>query len=113
MQEANRLVDFYKSKGVLAFISNKNISNLYPEQGEFKVGIWIVADNQFNDAVALLSDPDHSVEHPLTQEQMALLNKQLTISYAAAVKMGVRVGIYVVLAVVALAIAAYLITLIV
>ena len=110
MQEANRLVDFYKSKGVLAFISNKGVSNLYPEQGEFKVGIWIVADNQFSDTVALLTDPDHEVEHPLSQEQMAALNKQLTTSYAEAVRMGVRVDIYVVLGVTGLALLAYLLT---
>lgn len=110
MQDAHQLVGFFKSKGILAFISNQGINSLYPEQGTFKAGIWIVADNQFDDAVQLLSDPDHPVQHPMTFEQMAALQKQLTVTYAAAVKMGVRVGMAVILAVGILALIIHLTT---
>lgn len=40
------------------------------------MGIWVVIDYQFKDAIELLSNPNHKVANPLTDEEISALEKQ-------------------------------------
>lgn len=67
--EASRLLE---TNGVATFISSKRshrIGGLFT--GAFHVGLWVILDEQYQDAQRLLSDPNHRVERKLTQSEIS------------------------------------------
>lgn len=76
--DADRLAERLRAKGVLTHVSarqSKQIGSFVT--GALKVGVWAVLDQQANDAVALLSNKQHTVEHPLTEEEMIELEAKM------------------------------------
>ncbi len=70
-EEASKVQQMLKNKGVL--------THLYDAKShKFSRGItlWAVLENQYEDALALLSDKRHTVEFPLTVEEMAQLESK-------------------------------------
>lgn len=58
-------------KGIATFVSNRHPGEFtFGTGGPLGVGLWVVLDNQYEDASALLLDPDHTVTHPLSVEEI-------------------------------------------
>ncbi len=77
MSEADRLSERLRAKGIMTHISSTNSKQLGAiTTGAVKVGVWSVLNEQANDAIALLSNNKHSVENPLTEEQMQFLETE-------------------------------------
>jgi len=61
--------NFLRKKGILTSTSNENARKLgLPIRGE--LGLWVVINEQYQDAVECLNNPEHAVENPLSIEQM-------------------------------------------
>lgn len=41
------------------------------------IGLWVVLDHQYEDAMALLLDPDHSVSNALRPEEIQSIKKDI------------------------------------
>jgi len=73
--DAKALSKKLRSKGILSFIApskaapNKPMSGLY-KQHKFRVGVWVVLENQYSDALGLSKGSRHKVGNPLTEEEM-------------------------------------------
>lgn len=69
-----------RKRGILTFISSTRSHSLSRRfTGAFKVGLWAVFDNQYNDACRILTGRQCKVRHPLSEDQMVeieLLSKQ-------------------------------------
>lgn len=65
-EDARKLND----EGVMTFISATNSHSMSPMSGAAKVGLWIVLNHQYLDAVELLRDPTHQVKNPITRAEM-------------------------------------------
>ena len=75
--EADLIAAKLEEQGILTFISGRESLRLMRYRaGIFDVGLWVVLDHQYDDAIALLNDPGHTVESPLTAEEMAYLRAQ-------------------------------------
>lgn len=59
------------SKGILAK-HNSEFQNA-PHNHLNKKGVWVIIDSQYADAVALMSNRSHTVENPLSKEEMLRL----------------------------------------
>ncbi len=70
---AHECAAMLREKGVLTRLFSAD-HNYMPSV--IKVGLWVVLDDQLNDARLLLSNPDHEVSHKLTEEQMQLMDAQ-------------------------------------
>lgn len=58
-----------ESRGIPVHISNEDSNrNLSYMALAVKLGIWVVFEDQYNDAVALLNDDTHEVENPRSIE---------------------------------------------
>lgn len=63
-----------RSRGVATHISGKESYRAAPIfSGVFYVSLWVVLDHQYDDALALLDDPDHTVNDPLPAEDIDVL----------------------------------------
>ena len=64
-----------RKKGILSFTApsratpNRPPSGLY-KRHDFRVGVWVVLEEQFYDAVRLSKGNRHVVQNPLTEEEM-------------------------------------------
>ena len=60
-----------EQKGVATFVSSRRTFN-FPlvAIGVPTVGLWVVLDDQFDDANALLFNPDHEVTHALSFDEI-------------------------------------------
>jgi hypothetical protein len=70
-----RLVDagiMVKSKSVDPHIIQPSKS------GSQRIGLWIVFDDQFDDAVQLLQDPDHVPQRVISRDKMRALESSVT-----------------------------------
>ncbi len=72
-----------ESRGIPVHISNEDSNrNLSYMSIAIKLGIWVVFDDQYNDAIALLKDDTHEVNNPRDiEEYYSALNevhKELT-----------------------------------
>ena len=77
LSDAEHIARKLESKGILTFISCKNSSRLTTRfKGALKVGLWIVLNNQYLDAVAYLNDRNHIIETALTPDDISNLKKQ-------------------------------------
>ena len=58
-------------KGIATFVSSRNTLGFPPGTiGPPGIGLWVVVDDQYEDAMALLLDPDHTVSNALTPEEI-------------------------------------------
>ena len=63
-----------RSCGIATHIAGKESFRAAPMfSGAFYVGLWVVLDHQYDDALALLDDPEHPVRDPLPEEDIAVL----------------------------------------
>jgi len=75
--DANGISGFLRQHGILTFISSKDSHRM----GSFltaatTVGVWVVLDEQYNDALNLLKNPEHEVSNPLSMEEMQIIESQ-------------------------------------
>ena len=74
ISDAEVLVEKLRKKGVLTHISSTNSNQLGGHAtGAIKVGVWVVVSEQFNDAVAYLTNHKHMVSNPLSETEMDLI----------------------------------------
>lgn len=72
--EAEERAAFLRSRGVATHVTNMASFRLnLAHQGRYRAGLWAMLEPQYTDAEALLQDPDHEVENPLSDAQMAEL----------------------------------------
>lgn len=63
-----------RTRGILTHVSSTNSHRLSRRfTGAFKVGLWVVVDNQYQDACRILSGQQCKVRDPLDEEQMMAL----------------------------------------
>ena len=63
--------DNLRKRGVLTYISSRQSYSLSGVvTGAFKVGLWVIIDNQYQDACNILTKKSFKVRFPLTEEQM-------------------------------------------
>jgi hypothetical protein len=84
--EAELMVEQLKVNGILAISNDAASNNIIPlfnaNAAKFEVGIWLIMDYQYNDAVALLDNPEHTVEFPLTPREMELVEEERKKAYS-------------------------------
>lgn len=69
--------NFLRSKGIFTRLSSVNTAQLgYPAGSE--IGLWIVINEQYEDAIACLNDEDHEVTAPLSLEKIIELEAAST-----------------------------------
>lgn len=78
--DAERVALELRRKGILAQVSDKFANPHSFASGAFKVGLWVIVDEQFDDAFSVLNDQDYEVQNPLTEVEM------IAIEQAAAVQ---------------------------
>ncbi len=89
---------FLRSKGILTSTSGVNAAQIgYPAQSE--LCLWVVINEQYEDAIACLNNENHEVANPLSQEQMAELESASTNSFGAAIdSFGNKLALFLVIA---------------
>lgn len=71
------MADLLRKNGILTYISGKHTSSMrIPGIGPKRLALWVVLDDQFEDAKMLLADPDHKVKHKLTEDQMRQMEQK-------------------------------------
>lgn len=68
--DAERVADKLRNRGILCHVSSKQSHSLGPYSGVVSVGLWVVLNSQYRDALAVLDNPRHKVENPLAEEEM-------------------------------------------
>ena len=77
--EAQQACDFLRQHGIAAQVTGADdlggIAQLSRKPGRSK--LWVMLDEQYEDALQLLENPDHQVEHPLEPEHIELLDQDI------------------------------------
>lgn len=82
--DAETLIARLRRAGVLAVALNRGASNLSGATASaVKVAVWVVIDEQFDDAYELLRNKCHPVKNPLTEEQMVQLANEAAITHSS------------------------------
>lgn len=69
--EASGVKSRLRKAGVLTELSNEDPHIVRPSRsGAMRIGLWVVHDDQFGDAVKLLENPDHVPKPVIDVEQM-------------------------------------------
>lgn len=77
LQQATELNTALRDAGIMTFMSSVNSHMLSSTRtGAMRVGIWVVLDEQFNDAITLLSNPEHIPKKRLSFEEMEALEEE-------------------------------------
>lgn len=72
--EAQQVAMNLRSRGIATHIAGKESYRAAPIfSGAFYVGLWVVLDHQYDDALALLDDPDHPVRDPIPVDEIDVL----------------------------------------
>lgn len=75
---AEKTSEDFRNKGILTYISSADSKRLGSfKTGALKVGLWVVIDEQYEDALLLLRDPSHQVKVHLSSEEMQLLEDRV------------------------------------
>ena len=75
--EATELSEKLENKGILTHVSSTHSHSLSRSAtGEVKCGLWIVLNNQYNDAKKIIDGESEHVTNPLTQQQIIELKRQ-------------------------------------
>jgi len=64
-------------KGIATHLAGAYSSNYRIATGTTKVGVWIVLDDQFEDAIKLLSNPNHQVQNRLPDTEIEKFKQAL------------------------------------
>ena len=76
----------YREKGILTHVSSRHSNSLRMITGATKVGLWVVLDDQYQDAIELRKNQSHRPSTTLSEDEMteleALGKSQLTESSA-------------------------------
>lgn len=74
--EASRLL--LESRGIPVHVSNEDTNrNLSYMSIAVQLGIWVIFDEQYNDAITLLGDDTHEVENPIDIDEFhSMLDKK-------------------------------------
>jgi len=60
-----------ESRGIATFIAGRRANRLLGHRRfVYQVGLWVVLDEQLNDALKLLSNQDHTVSNPLSRSEI-------------------------------------------
>ena len=77
INEAERVANKLETKGILSFVSSKRSYNLSSyKTGALKVGVWIVLNNQYSDAVSFLKNKNHKIQSAISPEEIKTLKEQ-------------------------------------
>lgn len=69
--EAEERAAFLRSRGIATHVSDMTSMRLnLAHQGRFRAGLWVVFEDHYQDAAALLADPEHPVKSPLSEAQL-------------------------------------------
>ena len=69
---------FLESKGIAAFVSSKHSMRLGRYfTGAFRVGLWVILDEQYDDAIRVLNDSHHEVSYKLPQSEIAAIRQSI------------------------------------
>ena len=67
-----------ESRGIATFISSRRANRLLGHQRfAYQVGLWVVLDEQLDDALKLLSNKDHAVSNPLSRSEIIELKNSV------------------------------------
>lgn len=89
--------EFLKSKGIAIHMSDRGLAGM---KAGVEIGLWIILDSQFDDAIHLMRDRNHEVGSPLSLEEMVNIEKSahessLNILAKAFFKVGVIVFFFI------------------
>jgi len=71
INEASKVYGMLRESGIMSEITSASSYMLsQTKTGAVTVGLWVVFDNQYEDAVKLLKNPNHIPEHMLTLDEM-------------------------------------------
>lgn len=69
--EAEERAAFLKSRGVASYVTDvSSLRHNAAHRGNDRAFLWCLLADQFEDATALLDNPDYAVSRPLTEDQM-------------------------------------------
>lgn len=75
--QAEERAAFLRSRGIATHVTDlTSLRFNAAHQGQFRAAVWALLEPQFEDARALLEDPDHKVKNPLSAEEMAHLESE-------------------------------------
>ena len=76
--EADTASHRLETKGIATCVSSRHHMG-FPEGsiGPPGIGLWVVLDDQYQDAMALLLDPNHSVSNALLPEEIQSIKKDI------------------------------------
>ncbi len=69
--EATERAAFLQAHGIATHVSD--MTSMRPNlahQGQYRAGLWVVLEAQYDDALGLLEDPDHHVSNALSVDQL-------------------------------------------
>lgn len=75
--EAAERAAFLQAHGIATHVSD--MTSMRPNlahQGQFRAGLWVVLEAQYDDAQGLLENPDHDVSNPLSVDQLQHMETQ-------------------------------------
>lgn len=69
--EAEERAAFLRSRGIATHVTDMTSMRLnLAHQGRFRAGLWVVFEEHYEDAAALLADSEHPVEKPLSESEL-------------------------------------------
>lgn len=76
LTEARQIATQLRSKGILTFIEGENARQtpiIYQGIMSLSVGLWVVLDQQYEDAILAIANPEHQANLVLTENKMRAL----------------------------------------
>ncbi len=70
-----------EDNGIATFLSGRHTNRLHGIfAGAFQVGLWVILDEQLDDALRLLEDPDHEVSRKLSRAEIISIREDVNSS---------------------------------
>jgi len=73
--EADLAAMRYREKGILTYVSSRHSNSFRVITGATQVGLWVVLDDQYSDAVELRKNDSHQPSIRLSEEEMLQLEE--------------------------------------
>jgi CRISPR/Cas system CSM-associated protein Csm5 (group 7 of RAMP superfamily) len=74
LPEAKIIRQQLESQGILTFIANDNSKGMIEPIGAItnttKIGVWVIVDEQYDDAVHVVENPVHEFTQPTNEEEL-------------------------------------------
>lgn len=81
LANAENDAEFLEGRGIPTHLSSKASFSLGgAHTGAIRVGLWVILNSQFADAVKVLEDPNYPVSSPLSKAQIIELKEQAAVS---------------------------------